>query len=163
GTEVAYVAAPSVDVSGGDDLALHYLAMLDEKGTVLGSLIRLLASAESLPAVFHCEAGCDRTGVLAAAVLSLLGVPEDVIAEDYALTAQAMPAIPARVQRVAQQPRPPTRPGVLVEWAPEASMMVEALKLARERWGSMREWAERHGVTDGDIAALRLALIEPAP
>lgn len=160
-TPIVYVSAPIVDVSGGEDLARHYLAMLDEKGGVLGSMIRLLAGADALPAVFHCEAGCDRTGVLAAAVLSLLGVPDDIIAEDYALTAPAMPAIHARVREVARQLGLPTRPGVDVEWAPEASMMADALKLARERWGGMREWAALHGVGEGDIDALRAALIEP--
>src|SRR4030095_11889948 len=129
-----------------EDLSRHYLAMLDEKGHVLANMVRLLAGHGSLPAVFHCEAGCDRTGVLAAAVLSLLGVPDEIIAEDYALTAPAMPAIHARVRagappipagarEVARHLGLPTRPGVDVEWTPEASMMAEALKLTRERWG----------------------------
>jgi protein-tyrosine phosphatase len=159
---VTYVHAPIVDVSGAEDLAGHYLAMLAEKGDVIAGLIKLLASGETLPAVFHCEAGCDRTGVLAAAVLSLLGVPEDVIAEDYALTAPAMPAIHARVRRVADELGLPTRPGVDLEWAPEAATMAGALKMARERWGGMREWAAEYGVSDDDVSALRSVLIEPA-
>jgi len=162
-TPVAYVHAPIVDVSGADDLAGHYLAMLAEKGAVLAGMIKLLASADTLPAVFHCEAGCDRTGVLAAAVLSLLGVPDDAIAEDYALTAPAMPAIHARVRRVAEQLGLPTRPGVDLEWAPEAAMMAGALKMARERWGGMREWAAEYGVSDDDVASLRSALIDTRP
>jgi protein-tyrosine phosphatase len=160
-TAVNYVSAPIVDVSGAEDLARHYVAMLDEKGAVLGDLIRMLAGPGALPAVFHCEAGCDRTGVLAAVVLGLLGVSEDLIAEDYALTAPAMPAIHARVRQVAKRLGLPARPGVLVEWAPEASMMAETLKLARERWGGIGEWAALHGVGAEDIAALRAALIEP--
>jgi protein tyrosine/serine phosphatase len=158
-TEVTYVHAPIVDVSGADDLAGHYLAMLAEKGDVLAGMIKLLADDEALPAVFHCEAGCDRTGVLAAAVLSLLGVPDDVIAEDYALTAPAMPAIHARVRRVAEELGLPTRPGVDVSWTPEAAMMAGALKMARDRWGGMREWAAEYGVSDDDVAALRAALV----
>ena len=159
-TPVVYVSAPIVDVSDADNLARHYLAMLDEKGGVLGGMIRLLAGAESLPAVFHCEAGCDRTGVLAAAVLGLLGVPDEEIAEDYALTAAAMPAIHARVRKVARQLGLPARPGVVVEWTPEAHMMAEALRLARERWGGMRQWARLHAVTGDDVQALRAALVD---
>jgi protein tyrosine/serine phosphatase len=159
-TEVAYVSAPIVDVSIADDLAGHYLAMLDEKGDVLAAMVKLLAGGGALPAVFHCEAGCDRTGVLAAVVLSLLGVAPDVIAEDYALTAPAMPAIHARVRATAERLGLPTRPGVDVQWAPEAAMMAGALKLARERWGGMREWARAFGVTDDEIAALRAALLD---
>jgi protein-tyrosine phosphatase len=36
--------------------------------------------------VFHCASGKDRTGMVAALVLTLLGVPEDDIATDFALT-----------------------------------------------------------------------------
>jgi protein-tyrosine phosphatase len=158
-TDVTYVHAPIVDVSGADDLAGHYLAMLAEKGDVLAGMIKLLADAETLPAVFHCEAGCDRTGVLAAAVLSLLGVPDDVIADDYALTAPAMPAIHARVRRVAEELGLPTRPGVDVSWTPEAAMMAGALKMAQDRWGGMRQWAAEYGVSDDDVTALRAALV----
>ncbi len=161
-TSVTYVHAPIVDVSGADDLAGHYVAMLAEKGDVLAGMIKLLADAEALPAVFHCEAGCDRTGVLAAAVLSLLGVAEELIAEDYALTAPAMPAIHARVREVARQLGLPTRPGVDLDWAPEAPTMAGALSMARERWGGMRGWAAEYGVSDDDVAALRAALIAPA-
>ena len=41
---------------------------------------------EATPLVFHCSAGKDRTGVAAALILSALGVPRDVITEDYLLT-----------------------------------------------------------------------------
>jgi hypothetical protein len=36
--------------------------------------------------LFHCTAGKDRTGVLAALILGIVGASEDEIAEDYALT-----------------------------------------------------------------------------
>ncbi len=42
-----------------------------------------LGKEGSLPALFHCTGGKDRTGWAAAALLSLLGVPEDVIMDDF--------------------------------------------------------------------------------
>ena len=42
------------------------------------------------PAVFHCAAGKDRTGLLAALLLGSLGVAHDDIVEDYALTQATM-------------------------------------------------------------------------
>jgi protein-tyrosine phosphatase len=42
-----------------------------------------LADQEKLPALFHCTTGKDRTGWAAAALLTLLGVPRDVVMEDY--------------------------------------------------------------------------------
>ena len=38
------------------------------------------------PLIFHCTAGKDRTGVLAAVILTLCGVPEDVVCWEYAIT-----------------------------------------------------------------------------
>ena len=42
-----------------------------------------IARRENLPALFHCTTGKDRTGWAAAALLSLLGVPEDIVLRDY--------------------------------------------------------------------------------
>lgn len=42
-----------------------------------------LAKEDNLPALFHCTGGKDRTGWAAAALLSMLGVPEDVIMDDF--------------------------------------------------------------------------------
>jgi protein-tyrosine phosphatase len=43
-------------------------------------------AADRTPVLFHCSAGKDRTGIAAALILSLLGVPRDTIVADYALT-----------------------------------------------------------------------------
>ena len=45
---------------------------------------------EKTPLVFHCAAGKDRTGVAAALILSLLGVNDELIVEDYLVTQLAM-------------------------------------------------------------------------
>jgi protein-tyrosine phosphatase len=42
-----------------------------------------LANQNMLPALFHCTTGKDRTGWAAAAFLTLLGVPKEVVMEDY--------------------------------------------------------------------------------
>lgn len=47
---------------------------------------RLLQQPENLPLSFHCTAGKDRTGMAAALFLYSLGVPEDVIMQDYLLS-----------------------------------------------------------------------------
>jgi protein-tyrosine phosphatase len=51
--------------------------------------VATLAEPGALPAVFHCAAGKDRTGVLAALVLWLLRVPVETVADDYALSEEA--------------------------------------------------------------------------
>lgn len=51
----------------------------------------LEAVATAQPGILvHCSAGRDRTGLMSALLLSLAGVPGEVVAEDYALSVQAM-------------------------------------------------------------------------
>ena len=85
----------------GDDLAAamadRYLEMTEVGGRALARAIALLSGDAPLPAVFHCAAGKDRTGVLGALVLRLLGVADSDIVIDYALTDGAMDAMKAWV------------------------------------------------------------------
>ncbi len=98
GCRSRYVGLPLTDVlpatedlpewREADYVADRYGAMVAEGGPVLTAAIRVLASTEALPAVMHCSAGKDRTGVLSALVLAFLGVPDETIVEDYALSVE---------------------------------------------------------------------------
>jgi protein-tyrosine phosphatase len=55
-------------------------------GQAFGAAIRLIAEADALPMLFHCTAGKDRTGWLAATLLHILGVSPELIEQDYLLT-----------------------------------------------------------------------------
>lgn len=46
----------------------------------------LLADADSYPILYHCHAGTDRTGVMSALLLSLLGVDRATITKDFRLS-----------------------------------------------------------------------------
>ena len=46
-------------------------------------LFRMIPNKEEVPALFHCTTGKDKTGWAAAAYLSLMGVPLDIVYEDY--------------------------------------------------------------------------------
>lgn len=45
-----------------------------------------ILASDGKPILFHCAAGKDRTGFAAATLLKILGVPSDVIMQDYLLT-----------------------------------------------------------------------------
>lgn len=60
-----------------------YRRMPTEYSKEFGELLRSLASEQSLPVLLHCHAGKDRTGLGAALILSLLGVPRDTVMADY--------------------------------------------------------------------------------
>jgi protein-tyrosine phosphatase len=65
-----------------------YRAMIDHGGDHIGRLFTGLLGEDGLPAVFHCHAGKDRTGVVAALLLESLGVDREAVLDDYDLTAR---------------------------------------------------------------------------
>jgi protein-tyrosine phosphatase len=71
-------------------VALQYREMLDRGEEAIAEALAILSDPSAYPAVFHCSAGKDRTGVLAAVLLGVLGVPDEVIISDYAMSADAM-------------------------------------------------------------------------
>ena len=54
---------------------------------IIREIITTLVNEEDHATIFHCGAGKDRTGIVAALLLGLVGVPDDTIVADYALTA----------------------------------------------------------------------------
>ncbi|MEZ5255738.1 MAG: tyrosine-protein phosphatase [Ilumatobacteraceae bacterium] len=74
-----------------------YSSMLRDGAPKFVEAFHLLGSPDALPAVFHCAAGKDRTGILAVLVLGALGVERESIVADYALTSRAMSSILARL------------------------------------------------------------------
>ena len=86
--EVGHEPGPEVDPV--DFLEARYLEMLVEGAPAIADALRIIAVPAAHPIVFHCALGKDRTGVLAAVLLSLLGVHDETIAADYALSALAV-------------------------------------------------------------------------
>jgi protein-tyrosine phosphatase len=62
-----------------------YRAFVNDQAHRFAELFEHLLQADS-PLVFHCTAGKDRTGVAAALILLALGVPRDVVFQDFLLS-----------------------------------------------------------------------------
>ena len=67
-------------------LLADYRRMLASGAVTFGALFSRLAAPGRLPAVIHCLAGKDRTGLTVALLLTALGVPRQVVLDDYQLT-----------------------------------------------------------------------------
>ena len=63
-----------------------YVGSLEHSADLFGALLTSFASEGGLPAVFHCHAGKDRTGIVAALVLLAVGVDRETVLDDYELT-----------------------------------------------------------------------------
>jgi protein-tyrosine phosphatase len=160
-----YLNAPVIpSVSGealgappGDDIGERYLWYLDVGRQALVDAIEGLAEPGRGAVVFHCAAGKDRTGVLAALVLAMLDVGYDDIVADYALTNRALPSI---LDRLAADPlhgaSVAQMPADRLTVRPEA--MRRFLQLLDDNHGGARSWAESAGVPPTCIDALRARL-----
>lgn len=80
------IEAMALGHAGGFDMGLRYRAGLEQCGPAFAKALRLLAESEGM-ALFHCTAGKDRTGIMAALLLGNAGVSAEHVAEDYGWTA----------------------------------------------------------------------------
>ncbi|MFF7715543.1 tyrosine-protein phosphatase [Streptomyces sp. NPDC007988] len=146
------------EVEVGPFLAARYLEVADDGVAELRQALGVIAAAAG-PVVFHCASGKDRTGLLAALVLLLLGVSEADAVEDFALTELATGRLLAD-WRAAHGDREPTWPGY--GRAPAEVMTLFLAALAR-RHGSVRDYAANAlGVDEALTEALRERLLTPA-
>ena len=61
-----------------------YCIILDHYPEMMATVMRAIINAPSGGIVIHCQAGKDRTGMVAALLLSLVNVPIEQVAADYA-------------------------------------------------------------------------------
>jgi protein-tyrosine phosphatase len=150
-----------LDRSDGENfLAQLYVHTLERAAPAVGQILTGLAEGANRPAVFHCAAGKDRTGILASLVLALLRVPDDVIAADYALSQDAMQRLIewAREHR-GTFPKPSTEvPASVIEARPET--MTRFLELVRQRFDSVEGLVRDLGLGDDVPGRIQAALLD---
>ena len=141
-------------------LVWGYRDTLEIGSSRFADAMHVLAQTESLPAVFHCAAGKDRTGVLAALLLSSLGVEDAHICADYGLTQDAMRRSIAwsKVHRPELAERYANIPKAYLAADPRA-MQIILTELAQQH-GSVRNYVREIGVADATVEALGNLLLE---
>ena len=127
------------------------------------SVIEILADPANLPAIVHCTAGKDRTGVVVALLLSVAGVDDETIVNDYALTGanlteEWMEARRADASRYgltweALSPALETPPGA----------MRATLAHLREQYGDASGYLVSIGVAPESVSRIRVNLTEMPP
>jgi protein-tyrosine phosphatase len=133
-----------------------YLFFLEQARTRFGAAIEAVATAPPGTVVVHCHAGKDRTGIVAALLLRLAGVPAATIGEDYALSGDRLrprheewfasaqdDAERARIERIAATP---------------AQAMQSLIEEIDERFGGVDAYLRDAGLDASVIAAARTRL-----
>lgn len=137
-----------------DFLTWAYRDMLIAGGDRFAQAIHQLAVPAAAPAVFHCAAGKDRTGVLAALVLGGLGVHRDVVVADYGLTRAGMERMRTWVQanHPAMAARMSETPSFMLAAHPQA--MANTFDELVAEHGSIRNYLATIGVGGAILDAL---------
>jgi protein-tyrosine phosphatase len=169
---IAETALPSTDgpasaltVDDGERVLSNiYKGMVEHAAPTIGSLLSSLADERGTPAVFHCHAGKDRTGVVAAVLLLALGVDRESILDDYELTGRyrlRSQQDPSYDRLIASGLAPEAAAAVLTtpRWA-----MQDALEVIDADYGGIDAWlVEAAGMTTEVVSALRDRLtVHPA-
>jgi protein tyrosine/serine phosphatase len=130
---------------------------MDHHGAGIGAIAAAVADAQPGGVLIHCYAGKDRTGMSVALLLSLAGVSDEDIADDYALTTLVWERLidewigtvdeadRARMRQLAK----PTR-----------EAMLDMLAYVNERYGGAEQYLRSNGVSEEQLDRIRQRLVE---
>lgn len=146
-----------------EHLAWVYEVMMELGQDTVRVILQQLVESESMPAVFFCMAGKDRTGFVAAVLLSLLGVSDDVIADDFALSGDEVVALVAWLKtREDFENHPMMNQSEDLLRAPRGAMELFLARVTAEH-GSLRNWVLTLDIPTDTIDVLRARLLVDAP
>ena len=141
-------------------LATHYQDIARDAGPRIGLALSIVARRHAHPVIVHCAAGKDRTGIMMALILALLGVPDETIVADYALSALAMDKLRARL--IAKSPESAEFIDRVGQTALNADPdnMVTLLAALRRDHGTIEAYAAANGAGPEVVHALQGTLLE---
>jgi protein tyrosine/serine phosphatase len=132
---------------------------LDHSRPGITAIVSAIAGAPPGGVLIHCHAGKDRTGIVVALALAVVGVSDNEIADDYALTEHAMDQIMAEwLAHIGAAESEHER-----QWAmamPSREAMLETLAYLRERYGGAEQYLRDGGMTSEQLERLRARLVE---
>lgn len=140
------------DGTGITSLDQLYVAFLDRCAAELAAVVRILMEADG-PALFHCAAGKDRTGVVAMLVLGLLGAGDGAILDDYLATKAAL--APLMPQLASAPDIQAAGPAGLAFLDTKPEFLQAALNRVHAAGGFAAYAADSLGLTPEEIAAFR--------
>jgi protein-tyrosine phosphatase len=139
-------------------LADLYEWFVDANLDYLATMFRVFAAPERHAVLFHCYAGKDRTGIVAAILLDVLGVPAPDIVADYTATDDHRKRFAELTDSDATEldfhlhDRAKVNPDLIFS---PPKQMVDFLAIVARRWGSGEGLVRAAGLDDEQISSLR--------
>jgi len=153
----SHIYAAGREIADRFDITEFYLAALDHAGAAFAEATRLVAHAPGA-ALFHCSAGKDRTGLLAALILEAIGVDRQVVLEDFALTDARIEPLRQRLLEQAERDGVPRAQFQrLLGATPE--LLEPALAHLDAKHGGAEAYLARAGVAEETFVALEAKLV----
>jgi protein-tyrosine phosphatase len=129
----------------------RYLLMLDGRQHAFRDVFQAIAAAQG-GVLVHCFAGKDRTGLVAAMMLAMAGVPEDEIAADFAETDLQLAA---RYESWIAGAAPGRRAEMREELRCPPDRILGVVEHLEAGWGGVEGYLEAAGVGSENLARLR--------
>lgn len=135
---------------------------IDQNAAIVGEWFSRVADPANRPALLHCTAGKDRTGIVMALLLRWLGVSEADVLADYSLSNHHWRHFRAEL---APSLRPLVRLGLTVDdawqiWMVEPLLLQKTLAYVDKKYGSLEAYLRGAAGVDGEtLARLRRELL----
>jgi protein-tyrosine phosphatase len=136
-----------------------YRSMLAGAGRSFAQILSLLATTDRTPALLHCAAGKDRTGVAIAVLLAAVSVERDAIVADYAATNERMDRVIGALQTTGYQ-LPAADAAVRELLTAPGPVMVGILDHLHDWPGGATGYLLANGASEESLAAWRMIFVE---
>lgn len=145
-------------IDSDEAFGAFYARVFGDRREMLGGILRRMAEVE-LPAVVYCVAGKDRTGVVVAALASVLGVRREDIVRDYVRSERFMTCLRAHGRLTDRDVR-----GVVLPLHSARAVTINGfLNAVYGRFGVGADLACALGLDEHYVRRLRDRFLEPAP
>jgi protein-tyrosine phosphatase len=154
--DAAFLAAADAACATMEDF---YVYSLESRAAEFAAAVAAVSEAADGGVLVHCQGGRDRTGIVVALLLALVGVPDDVIAADYAASEDALqPMYREWIDAADDRGERKHRERIVRERACRPELMLRVLARLRERYGSVETYLFGGGATEAQLARVRARL-----
>jgi len=154
------ISQEQIDAGACDNLIDDYMGQIEVNGDSVMMALREIASADRHPVVYHCTAGKDRTGIVTAMLLAILGVDHETIAADYHVTTANMVPIIERIRSAQVYKDNGLADAPAWIFASDPETMLAFLDRRTTKYGGAEAWALQRGLSSDEIESIRTLLLD---